>query len=1220
MADIFEVTKQVLASPEYQQKSFEGKVQIKQALMENLSRTDQFLQMDLENRQQVRKAFLTDIAGFNPEDFAGAEPEVQEILTDIQNVRGGGQSSLNAWDGFVEGTRGFLSGKIGAGIVDIFTAGDTTEALFGDKRQEVEKYRDYVYNTYDPEGLKDYKAGKAFGVVGGFAADALAMTTLYGGIGQAGLLTKGFSGVANKLLQASAAKYGTKALAYIPLAIGQGLFEGTMYIGEEALAQKITGTLDSDAEIQSFIENIPSTFMKGIGYFALGETLGAGFSRLTGGLKSLAPVFTGKGARNETFHAIRSKADADLVDGIRAVLGGDESARAKFEALKSYGVDDKTVNDLYEGMLRVKSLQDPNLYLDNPAELNKLAWKTMYGMDVEYLDGAMRVSSFNNEAIEPKVFENDLDLSKFIQKNYEKVQNIQFEEVAKIASDRLGTVRLEAMSVGGKKSQDFDNQEILSAFRPESKMVDPDQMRELASKYITKDFKIQPVDDYFRTGTKTMAADGTILVPTRVSNGREADKFARDFLEQLSKNTDARFEFDTKNLSSLLRDTGSVKYSNSFIKRLAGADNVKFHEGGITDILEQGKVVYRATSLEDAASYVHAKQFTDPEIAAHVKKQTGYVMQKDGNAIVIKDGDKTVNTFASMQDLFKNEAYRPAIPFESRPSFLSIDMSAPPSEVSTFATGKAGQIAEALSQYSKTGKGVVEGKVRGGQKFTYDPKWNKYKVTLGDTGFSKEFNDLTSAEAWLKKDLGVYQNLQEEALEKGFMIQPVRNGYQVYTPNMEPKFAPNLKEAEKVVASLDDVRNVKDIFDGTDDEWDLILDSRIKAGEYAKDQIDKLGLMREVRATKYPGGFRKSIEKVFVPIRERMEKTGNKQAIDLFDRMVGADRAFREEYSRLKVQTNALFHGKNKYTAYDLQTMGAVLGGEFPQNDWESALKKLDSNLDPQKLSKMVSTMDSYRKILDSAGQRFNIDPATWEENYFSHVVKQDPSNLHKMLNFDVMKAAEGQGKIEMGDEFFRHLRSEDWISGVSENNIETVMDVYLRAGLRKQYLDSVIKDTQSFIRGNDVTLEEVVLLKESADKLAGQVYSSDRAKEMLERLERVSYKAKQIIDGQGKYEKLTPQQRAKKAMDVRNSNYQAFANDLVTSSLMAFKMKMPVRNVSQVFTVLAPLADAGYVADAMKSLDSRAAQEALYKELHTKELLSLVIFDPNMEHGMRRG
>ena len=208
--NVFEATQYIQNSPEFAQKSLEGKIQIKSALLDQMRKTDEFRGLSLEDRHKFKNDFMTDIVGLKPEDFTEDTTEdqtIRDMLTDVQNVRAGADSTLNGWDGFTEATRNYLTGKVGAGIVDIFTVGDTTDALFGDSRKEAESYRDYVLEQYDPKGLKDYKAGKVFGHITGFAADAAATGALYGSIGTAGLLTKPVAGVAQKLLQASLKKF-----------------------------------------------------------------------------------------------------------------------------------------------------------------------------------------------------------------------------------------------------------------------------------------------------------------------------------------------------------------------------------------------------------------------------------------------------------------------------------------------------------------------------------------------------------------------------------------------------------------------------------------------------------------------------------------------------------------------------------------------------------------------------------------------------------------------------------------------------------------------------------------------------------------------------------------------------------------------------------------------------------------------------------------------------
>ena len=262
-------------------------------------------------------------------------------------------------------------------------------------------------------------------------------------------------------------------------------------------------------------------------------------------------------------------------------------------SLQSHGIPEATTKRLWDGMLDVRAMQDPALLLNDPKALNALAWKTMYGMDTEVVGDAIKVTSIGGESITPQVFANDTELSAFINTHIERFNNEMAITASKIASNKVGTIKLDALSVKGKSSAPLSNDRVFSVFRPDTGDTSPEALKELTEQYIKKDFKIQPLDDYFTGSRRVVSADGTIYVPTKIANGAEAQKFADDFFDQLGKLSEGNVRFNTDNLGSLLRDSGAINYkAKGFLKRMWGASDVVFHEGGAVDLKRGSEVSF----------------------------------------------------------------------------------------------------------------------------------------------------------------------------------------------------------------------------------------------------------------------------------------------------------------------------------------------------------------------------------------------------------------------------------------------------------------------------------------------------------------------------------------------------------------------------------------------------------------------------------------------------
>lgn len=1212
MAGVNEYVTAVQEDPRFTELNFDEKLAVKDHLLQAIRQDSaEYGAANLDVRIEFDKLFMTDLPGMTPDSVSGDSAEAQatrEVLADAQNVRQGGQSSLSGWDGFVKTSNNYLSGKLGLGIVDAFTTGDTSEALFGDQRTEADKYQEYVYSKYNPEGLTDYKVGKIVGHIAGFAVDAFATGGLYGSVGKVGLLTKPFAGVATKLLDASVKKFGTKALAYIPMAIGQGSFEAAAYVGERALADKIIGRLDSDAEIDQFISQIPSTFLQGLAFFAIGETLGAGIGQAA---KSVKPVFSKSGARLKTFGEVDKQTTEETLAAIKSILSGDGTEHAKLSALRSHGVSEKTTDNIYNTMLDVKAMEDPNLLLKNPKKLNQMAWRILYGMETESVGDGIKVISFNGKDITPQVFTSDADLSKFIASNVEDLENETFEIMAKLASDKKGEISVSVTSSIGTSSAPLNNDLALKYFRPASGVTNRKKLQSFARRISGKDVELVQAEDYFKSAVTVGKNSNQIIIPKNIADGKESARFVDNFFKQLEDLAGDGKKFDYADLKTLMLDSGATRYDRSFIKKLAGVGNYKLYKGGMVDLLKDGEVTGRYTSVKEAGIALHQREFTELELTSSIKKRTGNILQKDQKKYIIKSHKgEVLETFNSIDDVYASPIYRPSIPFNKRPTFISIDMGGPAETVKTFKTGKANQISKALYAYEAEPEAVIHGFTSKNGRISHDPKFNKFKVTLGESGITKEFNELKEADEWLQKGLDTWSEISKDAMDRGFRIQPVKNGYQIYSPNADMQFARTLPEAKTIVGNLDDIKNLKDVFDDiTPDDFSLLKGEIGRARDLGNKALKtlKARTIKQKNTPKNAGVH--FFHKVFTPMKDRLEGIGDRDAIDQFDRLVGADHSFREEYAKIKQQTNSLFHGKDrKFTVQQLKDMGLIMGVETPKGEWTKLAADSGIELTPA----MLDTMQATRDLFDTLGTRFNIDPTTWQKNYFTRMLNRDPADLKNMITGDAMQAAEGIGKVTIDDEFFRFARSEDYVSAIYENNIETVLDTYIRMGMRKQYLGDTLDDLDAFIKKGTLDTETQFLLKEAADKVSGRLYSHERAVELVDKLVQNRKRAEYILSGEGKYARLSSEQRAQRARDAMETDYQHFTNSLVTSALMSFKMKMPIRNVSQVFSVLSPLAEPDYVLAAMKAMDNIEIQQQFYKNLHAKGILKPRDVRPN--------
>jgi hypothetical protein len=1205
--DIIEFQKSVVEDPRFSEASLEQRMTMKQELLKRIqTESADYQSMPIDAQLDFDKKYLTDLryqpAGLEEEDSESLA--VANILSDIEQVKAGDASSANGWNGATESLRNYLTGKIGYGIVDLFTEGDTVEASFGTERREAEKYRDYVYGVYNPEGITDFKIGKFLGHIAGFAGDAYATGSLYGSVGKAGLLTKPLTGVTTRLMDWSQKiTGGSKALGYGIAALGQGAFEASAFVGEEWIANKIIGNLENDQEVQAFVNEIPSKFLQGLAYFAIGEGIGAGFGGMLKGMKS---IYTKNGFREMDFDTIWSKSADEQLSIMKKLLGGDDSGtiQRRLRALESAGYSKEYLENLGHKMDIVRSWQNPENLLDDPVKLNQQLMNVLYDMDTEVVGDAIKVKSIMGTKLEtPKVFSTDEGLNRFIKEQAEIKENEIFKVSAAMASDKTGSLKLEINELDLKKStiKPMEAADVMERFHPAGKKVDEKTFESMAEELLGRKVKVIPVEDYYSVPRQIV--DDQVFIPRFVNTEGQAEQFADNFFKQMEKLSPNNIKYNIDGIKGVLRNTSKLEYGDlATLRKLAKNANVRLEDmtidktSGKVTIEKMGEVIEEFDSIEDATRIFHRRLYSDIELNKTIKKNTGYnLVKEDGAVHLMSESGGKVRSFASVEDIFKDPNYRPGIPFQKRPVYLALDTD--PKSIKTFKTGTFEQISNEIRKYERDPSSIIERFASMKGKIGYEPKFHSFVVTMGDSNIKMEFDSLKAAEDWLDKGVKTFKDIEDVAKSKGYMIEPTSRGYMMYSADKSPTFAKSLDDLKVKLGEADDVRSVRDIFDDSLDEADLgKLRNGVANTQNIVDKLKGKAFAKQADVMAKPGGLvgtiREQAAKFLVPMRERIEKLGDIRAVKAFDKMSTANKIYHSEYAQLKVQLHGIFHGKGRnHNAYELENMGKIILGTKSEADWKTFAEASGIELTDD----MTSTMQTIRSLMDTLGNRFDIDRATWEKNYISRIKHLTPEKLAERTQ-DAMQVAKGEGKLGMADEWFRHVRSEDYVAGMFEDNLEVITDMYMKHGLRKQYLGPVLDEMDELLTAKDLDLKTSQLLRESASKLNGNLYNVDRATEKLDRLRRVRDLAEKVRKGEGKYEKLTPEERAVRATDILNRDYNQFANSMVTASLMGFKMKMPIRNMSQVFTTLAPMAGE-HLNVAFKRLETKDMQKKLYKE-----------------------
>lgn len=1200
----FDLIKQIQQSEQFGNVSFEKKVAINQQLADIATQDDVYASLDFEAQDIIRKRILSTMPGYDPASIVGEGAEYdrqRSLLAQAESIKTG-QADINAWDGIIETGRDYLSGKLTAGLADIFVEGDLTEGIFGDRGQELETYRDYLAEVNDPEGMTDYKVGKVFGHILGFGTDALAMSLLYGGVGAPGLIQQTGArllgaNVATKTFTHAMTK-GGKLLNYLPRLAGQMGFEATGYVAETAIADAITGQLDTDTEFNEYLKTIPSTFAQGLVYTALGESIGAGVGNA---LKGVSKVWTAKGFRETTIKEVMEKTTPAIRDSFLDVLQNGTISEANLQSLRSVKVSSDFIDKLQSSALNSKLVLDTKSLSNNPDELRKVAWKALYGMDIEYQGDSIKVLSYGGEKLKnPEFIGSDSDFRNFLVNQSNDNLNSIWQESRKFAASRKGDLELEVTTRTGQNAIKAD--EVLPLFGINERYITsvkkPEDFDNLAKSLLGEEsgIEIKGVEDYFKIALPQKR--GVIFIPEKVNTPEQAQRFTQDFFDQISKNSDGRLKFNSEALGSSFRPASHIKYNKKFLTDTIGLanfkiqpdDTVKYALPGVTG---EPKI---ANNIHQAGRDVHMTLTNLKEHHAVLLRDRGIKIDLKDNNIDITYPNGKKETVAGIEELFDNPMTRPDLPFSERDTFIWATKDV--TDIQSIGEGTIDQLKMRAKEYTKDGNFVKNVFEDATKRIVDDPVFTTFKVISKETGFTREFDSLSKAKAWLSTGKTKYEALQETLMERGWKLEPAKGGgYVAQSPGKDPVFAKNFRDLEAKVADFEDIYNVPDMLDHLQID-DFKIGARIADEAYGQIQAEvvKLGRIQDKAQGFGAGRFKQTIDKLFKPMRERIEATGNKVLIESFDKLHVANRVFNSKYMEGKVMIDSLFHGKGrKFSFEELTQMGDLLRIETNPANWSTAAGITGIKFTP----KMEEAMSITRQAMDVLGAKFSIDPADWINNYWPRLAKMKQNEFSEMI---------ATKRKNIGDEWFKHLRTEDYLSTQFENNIENILELYMRAGYRELYLGNVIDEVAKLTTEKGAVdklgQEGLKLIEDANEKVIGRVYSSDKARQITDRILTNQAHARKRLEEMGDLKGWDQATRAQKAREQLNVDWTRYASDLSTSALMAFKMKMPLRNVSQVYTILGPMAGPDTVFTASRQLGNTDFATAFYKELYDKGII----------------
>ena len=1194
----FELSKDVQSDPRFAQKTLEEKVQIRQYLLGEMKYTSEYQGMAAEDRASFDREYMaSSMPGLDMASLVNGDEEdarSAQFLNQAQTAIDMGKADINFGEGFVETSTNFVSGKLGAWAVDLFTEEDTTKRLFGDRSDEYRRYRDYVLETMDPEGITDWKIGKAAGNILGFAADAYVSASLYGGVGAAGLLTKGVGKIGMQTA-------GKTALTYL----AQFGIEGAGYVVEEAIADAITGELNSNTQFADYMATVPGDFGKGIIMSMFGEALGIAAG---GAMKGMGRTFTPNGFGASRVKNLQKEDIPTLFQGI--LDGAQGKLTPEFRsAMKAGGFSKDAQRKILNSFEDTKMALDPTNFRKDPDAFKQSMFKAAWGMDTVVKGDFVTIKTFGGQVVDPpRVSQTMGEFHANMKELSTDFDNDKFLSMSKLKSNKDGTLNLQAIGRESTQKIAMNADSTAKVFRPGITGEVNTAEVEALYKQLTaaENVKIVPVENYFsvKRPVAGLDADGNMLitVPKNVDSADQAVRFSKDFFTQVK--SFSKIEYDAKQLEGLLRSTGNLKHDLSTLQYFYKGNQYKLKPGGQVDVhIREGKDGWQAyESVEQAARDAHIRSMSEDSLNSYYATTKGLHLFKEGDGRVsLKDSKgKVVVTKENVEELYADDLYRPPLAEAMKPQFKAFAPIPGETKMTIKNTSKDQtlQTYEVIKKNAKKfAKNPEETFVKEFAKqgtMIADPKFMTYRVQMGENGLRKDFSSFTEAQKWLNKGMKTFNDLEGEAWERGVRLEPFNGGYSVESAMLPRKFFKELDDAQAYIATQSDILDSRELIEGmTNADLRLVA----KNLEDAVKVVHGLDTKQTEKAAKYRGEGRSRLEKgadkLFTPITERFSQIGDQYAMRLNRQTTAADNMFHAEYGDFKKKLTALFHNKNgDSSVQDLRNMYNILKVEQNASSWQKTADDAGIELTQD----MKSKMKAVRGIFDTYGARFGIDFKMWVDDYLPRISDpKAPGRMNKREDFDALIKKKAPTKL---DPFFKHLRIEDHIQTAFQDNLEGILDTYVRTGLKTVHFEDVINASRKYIKGNTGSEEAKRLLHIQNEQSIGRVYSSEKATQVRNKYEHNKFKADKILAGEGKYREMTDDERALRALKTMNQPDPAeFLSDAITASLMTGKFKMPIRNLSQTLTTSAPVIGFQYVKEGWKFLGSDISEVAKFTE-----------------------
>ena len=625
----------------------------------------------------------------------------------------------------------------------------------------------------------------------------------------------------------------------------------------------------------------------------------------------------------------------------------------------------------------------------------------------------------------------------------------------------------------------------------------------------------------------------------------------------------------------------SKDYSFGFInniaeKKLGGT----LRQEGKEFILQTPQETRHFLDFHSAADYVLSKGMDEKLLKLHLKYNEGLslIRDKKTNKLKLKDKSRNLGVFNNVEEIVQEYPdLMPKVNPDLGPKLALVDNNRIRVTYNKdVVVGNYQDLLKELNHFADYEKKANVMRFGTGKDSVIEvnPTSKSIELEIPEIAYRKKFGSIKEAKAFIKEGWAERENLDGILADKGYRLEVAGGKYFVYG---EKNVAFEASTKEELMSILKEAPIP---------EW---------ATEYSGISTDILDTME-----KPPEGMFKPVEfkvkrQTMSPLTtvshtyrppdawfvKAIEQGGDKNILEAFRKLDTTMQFLTASEGKVAKELVGIWKGYKRKARVKI---GGLL--ETPEAMWNEVIAK--NKLKPQD----VAVAKAMRKFFDSAAVRFQLSYDKYLKDYLPRMRKtylKDPGKYRNDADMAGFIEDSFGGRVPKDlDAFFKHQRVSDVVRFIREDDPLTMALKYNAIGQRETFLGPLWREIDDYIKANKKNIDPVLLMRFNA-------YRSDLMG---------------IPSGIGEKALLEFSKRFYKG--IKGANIPAgLAGDLTKAmmswgylSAMGFRVWLPIRNMFQVWTTLAPRIGNSWVSDAIRVV-AKDKEGKIFQMLRNRGVIS---------------